>query len=215
MRDLTASQTEPVVLGIAPDEKPQQDVGSLLSAYQYQYTLTLGKRIRRGVVGAIHRGTIPGRPGYGYRDYYGPGPSTKTRKIDTVEAQIIRRIFQDYSFGSSPGEIARSLNELGIPGPSGKGWRPSTILGAALRQTGILRNSVYRGQVIWGKSESRFDPITGRRLVRRASPAAHEVIDVPHLRIVDDALWHAAQLRLTAVRSPSMADAPAKAGRST
>ena len=66
--------------------------------------------------------------------------------------------------GHSPQAIARMLNADRIPGPNGKPWRETAIRGHATRRTGILRNSLYVGQLIWNKQTYVRDPSSGKRV---------------------------------------------------
>ena len=61
---------------------------------------------------------------------------------------------------------AKALNEKGIAGPSGRAWRDTTIRGHALRGTGILRNELYIGRLVWNRLTFIRNPATGRRVSR-------------------------------------------------
>jgi hypothetical protein len=56
------------------------------------------------------------------------------------EANIVRRIFDEYVAGRTPRDIARDLNLEQVPPPRGRVWNASTINGNAQRGTGILQN---------------------------------------------------------------------------
>lgn len=102
--------------------------------------------------------------------------------------------------GKSPRAIARGLNADGISSPGGKGWRDTTIRGHATRRTGILRNELYAGRLLWNKQTYVRDPDSGKRLARVRKPEENVVIEVPYLRIVGQDLWDRAQARLLAIR---------------
>ncbi|HIC23153.1 MAG TPA: serine recombinase, partial [Planctomycetes bacterium] len=103
---------------------------------------------------------------------------------------------------------AKALNAEGIPGARGRPWRDTTIRGHATRRTGILRNDLYVGQLVWNKQHFVKDPQTGKRLAR-PNPEDQWIIEgVPHLRIIDDDLWNRVQSRLMAIReSPAVSKA--------
>ena len=82
-----------------------------------------------------------------------------------------------------------------MPGPDGRPWQDTTIRGQAERGTGILNNELYAGQLVWNRCCYVKDPRTGRRLSRPNPPEQWERIQVPELRIVDDALWQAVKHR--------------------
>src|ERR671925_12270 len=74
-------------------------------------------------------GRIPGGRCYGY-DVVTDGLDRGRRVVNEAEAQIVRRIFAEYVAGRSPLAIAGRLNREGVPGPRGRLWKHSTILGA-------------------------------------------------------------------------------------
>lgn len=85
--------------------------------------------------------------------------------------------------------------------PSGKGWRDTTIRGHATRRTGILRNDLYAGRLVWNKQTYLRNPETGKRVARVRAAGEHIVAEVPGLRVVDQKLWDAVQARLEVIRS--------------
>ena len=79
-----------------------------------------------------------------------------------------------------------------------------TIRGHATRRTGILRNHLYQGKLVWNKQRYVRDPDTGRRLARVNPQSQWVSHDVPELRIVDEALWHKVQERFGDIRNSAM-----------
>ena len=96
----------------------------------------------------------------------------------------------------------RTLNDRGAPGPSGRPWGDTTIRGHAKKGTGLLNNELYRGRLVWGRQRFVKDPSSGRRVARLNPAGSETVIEVPHLRIVDDELWAAAKARQSEVARP-------------
>ena len=123
------------------------------------------------------------------------------REIVEAEAAIVRRIFAEFATGKSPRAIARDLNRENIKGPNGKHWRDTTIRGHATRRTGILRNDLYVGRLLWNKQTYRRNPDTGIRVARPRDEGERIETEVPTLRIVDQALWECVQKRLDAIRA--------------
>ena len=166
------------------------------------YLKDLADKTKRGQQGNIRAGKFAGGIAYGYNtakrfDAHG-NPLRGYREINETEAQIIRRIFQEYGYqGKSPKRIAAKLNGDGIPSPSGKSWVHSTINGNRKRGIGILNNDLYRGILVWNRQHFIKDPFRRKR-VSRCNPE-HEWLTqaVPHLRIVSDELWQAAKTRHT------------------
>ena len=91
----------------------------------------LGFKTRRGMMGRALAGKCAGGRAYGYKNlvkYSEAGDPIKgDRAIISAEAATINRIFTDYANGISSKKIAETLNNEGIPGPSGRGWGASTL----------------------------------------------------------------------------------------
>ena len=153
----------------------------------------LAHKTRRGLEGRIRQGKSGGGLSFGYEvvhkiDASGEAERGK-RRINEAEAAIVCRIFQEFAQGRSPRAIAQSLNKEGMPGPAGRSWGPSTIYGNWQRGTGILNNELYIGRLVWNRQQFIKDPNTGRRQARPNPENKWIVEEVPHLRIIDDALW--------------------------
>jgi len=128
------------------------------------------------------------------------------RRTNPDQAAIVRRIFEACAAGTSPRRIAFRLNEEDIPGPSGKAWSASTINGNRARGTGILNNELYIGRLVWNRLRYIKDPATGRRVSRLNPPDEWVTIEVPELRIIDDALWDRVKARQDAMTSDTRPD---------
>ncbi len=165
------------------------------------YLKDLADKTRRGLRGRVEAGKSGGGNSYGFdvvKNFSEAGePERGERKINEREAATIRHIFNEYAAGKSPRAIALALNKQNVPGPSGKGWGPSTINGNWRRGTGILNNELYIGRLVWNRLSYIKDPDTGKR-VSRLNPSEDWIIkDVPELRIVDEALWEKVKDRRT------------------
>ena len=83
---------------------------------------------------------------------------------------------------------------------------PITIYGNWRRGTGILNNELYIDRLIWNRQRFVKNPTTGRR-VAKPNPLAEWIIeDVPHMRIVKDALWHEVKARQKETRAVLVID---------
>jgi site-specific DNA recombinase len=164
----------------------------------------LAQKTRRGLEGRVRQGFSGGGNAYGYdvvRENDASGePLRGKRRTNEAEVVIVRRIFKEFAQGRSPRAIAKTLNAEGIPGPKGRPWRDTTIRGHHTRRTGILRNDLYVGRLVWNKQHYVKDPRTGKRLARPNLGDQWIVEEVPHLRIVDDELWNRVQARLDRIR---------------
>jgi site-specific DNA recombinase len=151
----------------------------------------LAAHTRRGLAGVIREGRHAGGRAYGYRATATPGQLA----IDEREAAIVRRIFEAYVAGQAPRAIAANLNSDGIDAPRGKRWNASTINGNRTRGGGILLNTLYRGEITWNRVRMIKDPTTGKRISRPNPESDVMRTAAPHLRIVSDELFAAAQTR--------------------
>jgi DNA invertase Pin-like site-specific DNA recombinase len=149
----------------------------------------LGQKVRRGYIGRVKEGKVPGYISYGYRSV--PGGQKGEREIDPKQAIIVRRIFQEYAAGRSPRRIVLDLNAEGVPGPRGGRWQPQILVGGD-NQKRLLNNTLYLGELRWGTRKTIRNPDTGRPLKRNLPISEHVVVAVPHLAIVDRPLWDAA-----------------------
>ena len=122
-------------------------------------------------------------------------------EIDEREADVVRRIFRDYTRGKSMKAIVHALNTEGVSfpakdtkrGPERRGWAASTI-------HVMVQNVKYVGLWVWNKTRFLKDPDSGRRRPVPRPPQDWMRQDRPDLRIVDAALWDAVQARLRFVR---------------
>jgi site-specific DNA recombinase len=165
----------------------------LKGAMNALYLKDLADKTRRGLEGRVRAGRSGGGRCYGYDVV--PGEERGGRTINEDEAAIVRRIYTEFAAGRSPKAIARRLNDDGIPGPRGILWRDTAIRGHRQRGTGLLNNELYIGHLVWNRLRYVNDPASGRRVSRLNPPEARVVVEVPDLRIVDDALWQAVKAR--------------------
>jgi site-specific DNA recombinase len=135
-------------------------------------------------------GRHAGGRAYGYRAVSGkPGEL----EIVEYEAVIVRQIFADYIAGKTPRMIANDLNERGVRPPRGRQWNASTINGNVSRGGGLIMNDLYSGRIVWNKVRMVKDPVTRKRLSRPNPKDQYRIVEAPHLRIIDDSTFKAAQ----------------------
>ena len=157
----------------------------------------LADKIRRGQRGCVARGRVPGGLCYGYdvvRELDEKGNvEAGRRRVNPEQADVVRRVVREYVDGRSPKAIAKGLNDDRIPSPRGGEWRASTIVGNRARGIGILHNPIYVGRLLYNRVTMKRDPESRNRVSRPNPSADRQSVDLPELRIVDDALWRAAQ----------------------
>jgi DNA invertase Pin-like site-specific DNA recombinase len=147
-------------------------------------------KVRRGQAGRVRAGLAAGGITYGYAAV--PGEPGK-RTIAPDEAAVVLRIFRDYHAGQTARDIAHALNREGVKPPRGRTWNASTLNGNPERGSGILRNELYAGRLVWNKVRMIKDPDTGRRVSRPNPREQWQSVDVPELAIVPPELFDAVQ----------------------
>ena len=172
-------------------------MGGTISAVMLEQ---LAEKVRRGHIGRVEAGCIPGGLSYGYRQirtFDDRGELIRgLREVDQDQAAIVCRIFAAYAAGESPRAIAAALNAEAIPSPRGGIWRPNAISGHRQRGNGILHNRLYTGCIVYNRQTFRKDPETRKRIARSTAVADRVEREVSELRIIDPATWQAVQDRL-------------------
>jgi site-specific DNA recombinase len=164
--------------------------GALRALMSEMFIENLVIHTRRGLEGVIRDGRHAGGRAYGYRAVRGkPGEL----EIVEAEAQIVREIFARYVNGETPRAIAHDLNRRKVGAPRGTLWNASTINGNVSRAGGMILNDLYAGRIVWNRVRMVKDPVTRKRLSRPNPKDQHRIVAAPHLRIVDDATFKAAQ----------------------
>jgi DNA invertase Pin-like site-specific DNA recombinase len=172
----------------------------LKSTMNALYLKDLSDKTHRGVIAAVLRGGVPGGQLYGYDlvhalDEFGE-PIRGKRKINEEQAEIIREIFEYYAEGRKLKHICDDLNRRGIDSPKGGKWAPSSLVGSFVRQTGMLRQTLYNGVVTFNKMQYRKHPENGKRLSIMRPEKEWITVPIPELTIIDDATFTKVQKAL-------------------
>ena len=164
------------------------DMMSVLAKQEYVNTK---KRLMRGRKASAKEGKWQGKPPLGYK----LDRDTKKLMIDEAEASIVKAIFKRYIDGSSSREIAQELNLAGVLTPMGKHYVPSRI-------GRILRNEVYKGDAIFGKTAcSKIEKYKNGLPKQLPTDKSDQVkVEKAHPSIVSDEDWEKAK-RIRNVRS--------------
>jgi site-specific DNA recombinase len=148
-----------------------------------QFSVMLSKRVKSGQDNAIRDGRIPHGLGYGYDDVKDkPG----VKKPNDDQAKIVVRMFRETASRKSPRNIALDLSRDKILSPSGGDWTFQTV-------NKILQNEIYIGLYVRNRVRRIRNYNTGKRDAHRASTDDLMTADFPHLRIIEQDLWDAAQ----------------------
>lgn len=172
----------------------------LKSTMNALYLKDLADKTHRGVIAAVLRGGVPGGKLYGYDlvhalDEFGE-PIRGKRTINPEQAAIIREIFKYYAEGRKLKHICDDLNHRGIDAPKGGKWAPSSLVGSFVRQTGMLRQTLYNGTVTFNKMQYRKHPENGRRVSIIRPENEWIVVPIPELTIIDPDIFAEVQKAL-------------------
>ena len=153
----------------------------------------LAQKTRRGQIGRLKAGRIPGGRSFGY-DVVVSADDRGRRIINAGEAEIVRRIYAEYVSGKGVLGIVRDLNSEGVPGPSGGKWNISALTGNPKRRNGLLNNELYNGVIVYNRQRFLKDPATGKRVARPNPESEWHRQEAPELRIVEADVWLQAQV---------------------
>lgn len=159
-----------------------------------QFIENLRHKTRRGMIGRVHAGRLAGPPPYGYGSKPAPDGIGKVAVIDSEQAAIVRRMFEEFAGGRSPPSIASALNEEGVTPPRGNGRRKRNgWVASGVRA--ILLNAKYIGD--WRFNEREYVKVPGtKRRISRPRPASEVIAaKMPELRLIPDEVWEVAQKR--------------------
>lgn len=138
------------------------------------------ERTRHGLRHSAREGRIPGRTCYGYRTVAGrPGRPSVIRS----QADVVREAFRLRAGGMGCADIAAALNRAN---PTRRHWKGGSI-------ARMLRNPLYDGILVHGRTAVICDPFTWMRGLTPTSPKTWVVTQVERLRIVDHETWLAVQ----------------------
>lgn len=175
----------------------------MLGVIAEEYLVKLRADTQRGLRGRAERGLSTGGRPYGYRtdpipsgqvDAHGNAIAAGYRvTIDEAEAPTVRRIFEWSAAGEGLRAIARRLNAERVAGPRPRSmhgrartWSPSAL-------HAILRNPIYRGELVWNRSEWIKEHATGKRKRFERPPSEWVRTELPEAQIVEPELWERVQ----------------------
>lgn len=155
------------------------EFGLFMSRREYK---AIRRRLTAGTNASCREGKYTGNIApYGYERYKLKNEKGWSLKILPDQASVVRMIFSWYQKGLNAesvgyGKIARELNRLAIPSPSGCSWSPYSV-------QNILRNPVYAGYIKCGYRKEIQHMAEGRLIKSRPLnpdcrlyPGRHEAI---------------------------------------
>ena len=165
---------------------------SVLADLARRQRAMIGERTRKGQMAAARDGRMPvgaSNQPFGY-DY---DPVSKKRVVNEQEAVVVQKIFHQFADGASVLNIARMLNEEGVPTK-----RPGLWNAAAIRR--VLTNSCYIGTDYYGKRRTVYDE---RGVGKRVAAPRDEWVAIRGYSpaLVSKALFDAVNQRLGGLKS--------------
>jgi DNA invertase Pin-like site-specific DNA recombinase len=147
-------------------------------------------------------GFVCGGVCFGYDNVTITGPDGKRShveyRINEAEAAVVRQIFALYCAGHGFTTIAKTLNSEQALCPKARPLsRPAGWAASSIRE--VLLRPLYHGQRIWSRTKKRLP--SGVKKPHKRAEQDWITIDLPHLRIIDDATWQEAQARWNNVRA--------------
>lgn len=152
------------------DDKMSILIEALIEAMDEYYSINLAEEVRRGMKERAGRGGAVTAPAFGYRMKNG------CYIAEPKEADAVRMVYEGFSQGKTPCELARFLNLMGFTTKHDNPWEARTV-------KYMLQNPVYQGKIRWN---------AGRKCKE------NEVVFVPgvHEAIIKDSLFEQVQSTL-------------------
>jgi hypothetical protein len=173
---------------------------SMRSYAAEQYRTDIATKVRAKMVDKARPAHVTGSRTYGYTNVkiMGRGaqgrevPDHVERRIDDVQAAVLRRMFQMSAAGIGYAAIGRRFAEERIPAPrlGTRGWPLANV-------RDMLHNSIYRGDIVYGRTTQTYRG--GRRGWKRCDPSTWLHHHDESLRIIPEDLWQAVQARLASM----------------
>lgn len=150
------------------------DIQSVLAKNEYQ---TIKKRLIRGTRQSAKDGNWMGKRipmGYNY--------NRDTKRLEPSEdAEIIKRIFEEYIGGLSSKAIAYKFTRENVTTSTQMVWTPSGI-------SRLLNNPAYKGDSLFGKTKTK----NGKRAIK-TTKEEQILVENTHEAIIDKEVWEKAQ----------------------
>ena len=156
------------------DDKLSILIEAIIEAMDEFYSINLAEEVKRGMTEKAKRGGVLSIPGFGYKVENGE------YIIVPEEAEIIRKVFNDYVNGKGLLTIAKELNAMGVRTHRGNKIENRTV-------EYWLNNPVYIGKTRWNPDG---------KLSRNYTADTAIITDGPHEPIIDMETWDKAQKKM-------------------
>ena len=154
---------------------------TLLAAMAQTESGNQSENVRWGIERKYEKGSVSSLPGNKYYGYRKDG--RRGLIAEACEAEVVRRIYQEYLDGYGACAIARHLTEEGVPTRLGlEKWSWSTV-------GEILTNEKYKGDTLFRKSYVE-DFMTKKRVKNHGQLSRYYAEDT-HEAIVEREIWEA------------------------
>ena len=153
-------------------------------------------RTREALRSRVRDGRIAGGSCFGYtleRKADGSGRKYTIAVVNEEEAEVVRRIFDEFLAGHGIKTIAHRLNNDGVRAPAA-GRRGSGSWASGAVRT-VLLNPRYRGVYMHGRIKKVRQ--AGGIAYIKADPKDIITTEIPEWRIVDESTWMAVQARFS------------------
>lgn len=162
------------------DDKMSIIFEAMIEAMDEYYSINLAEEVKRGMTEKAKRGGVLSIPPFGYKVENGEFV------IVPHEAQIVRKVFNDYINGKGFLSIAKELNSLGIKTHRGNPIESRTI-------EYWLNNPVYTGKIRWNPKGSTDRNYNSKDLI--ITNGSHEpIIDLDTWTQVQDKMQRQKQI---------------------
>ena len=155
------------------------EFGLFMSRREYK---SINRRMQRARIASVIDGKYCASvPPFGYRKVRLKNSKGFTLEIDKPEAEIVKKIYNNYKNGIKENKICNWLNTLDVKPRFSDTWMPSTV-------KDILKNPVYLGKIRWNYNKTRKTMKDGVIQKKRTRGTAEEVIltEGLHPAIIDD-----------------------------
>ena len=156
------------------DDKLSILIEAIIEAMDEFYSINLAEEVKRGMTEKAKRGGVLSIPGFGYKVENGE------YIVVPEEAEIIRKVFNDYVNGKGLLTIAKELNAMGVRTHRGNKIENRTV-------EYWLNNPLYIGKTRWNPDG---------KLSRNYTADTAIITDGPHEPIIDMETWDKAQKKM-------------------